>query len=514
MQLERDLHIGNTSIGLLVTVSTAVGAVATLPIGALTDRINRTNLLAGAILIWSVAMVVSGASTSFEMLLLTRLALGAVVATAGPTVASLTGDLFPAAERGRIYGFILTGELIGTGIGFLVSGDIAAVLSWRYAFWVLAVPGVILAWAIWRLLPEPARGGQSRLQAGDELIRSATQVAREQPAPARGGDSAASTSPRGEDEGKVAREVQKQAIAPHEDLVLDTDPAGKSLWWAVRYVLSVRTKRVLILASALGYFFFSGLRTFAVVFPRDRFGVAQGVASILLVVIGVGAIVGVLATGRLGDWLIERRHITARPLVGGLSFLLAAALFLPGPLTTSLLVAATVAVLRRRRGRRGEPTPGRRSPGHNALPPVGPGRSRPHRAPCLPRGDRPAAVRLRLHPIRRAHQRAGQPHRRRRTRRIRTGRHLPHHAHAPHRHRPAPAAACPQHLPPRRRHRAGLRTRHPPAAPAGLRYRARPGHRETNPAMIMRNEPHPAGELPPSPPAAAAAFAGPGGGRK
>jgi len=340
VQLERDLHIGNTSIGLLVTVSTAVGAVATLPIGALTDRINRTNLLAGAILIWSVAMVVSGASTSFEMLLLTRLALGAVVATAGPTVASLTGDLFPAAERGRIYGFILTGELIGTGIGFLVSGDIAAVLSWRYAFWVLAVPGVILAWAIWRLLPEPARGGQSRLQAGDELIRSATQIAREQPAPARGGDSAASTSPRGEDEGKVAREVQKQAIAPHEDLVLDTDPAGKSLWWAVRYVLSVRTKRVLILASALGYFFFSGLRTFAVVFLRDRFGIAQGLASILLVVIGVGAIVGVLATGRLGDWLIERRHITARPLVGGLSFLLAAALFLPGLLTTSLLVAA------------------------------------------------------------------------------------------------------------------------------------------------------------------------------
>ncbi len=176
-----DLHIGNTSIGLLVTVSTAVGAIATLPIGALTDRINRTNLLAGAILIWSVAMMISGASTSFEMLLLTRLALGAVVATAGPTVSSLTGDLFPAAARGRIYGYILTGELIGTGIGFLVSGDVAAVLSWRYSFWVLAVPGVILAWAIWRLLPEPARGGQSRLQAGDEPIRSATQVAREQP---------------------------------------------------------------------------------------------------------------------------------------------------------------------------------------------------------------------------------------------------------------------------------------------------------------------------------------------
>jgi predicted MFS family arabinose efflux permease len=114
VQLERDLHIGNTSIGLLVTLTTGIGALATLPVGMLVDRVHRVRLLAGAILIWSVAMVSSGASTSFEMLLLTRLALGAVVATAVPTVSSLTGDLFPAAARRRIYGYILTGELIGT----------------------------------------------------------------------------------------------------------------------------------------------------------------------------------------------------------------------------------------------------------------------------------------------------------------------------------------------------------------------------------------------------------------
>jgi len=189
---------------------------------------------------------------------------------------------------------------------------------------------------------------------------------------------------------------------------LDTDPTEKSLLWAVRYVVSIRTNRVLILVSALGYFFFSGLRTFAVVFLRDRFGIAQGVASILLVVIGVGAIVGVVATGRLGDWLIERRHITARPLVGGLSFLLAAALFLAGLLTTSLLsphrccsspppVSA------------GPTTVGRRPPGPDAHSAVGPRRSRPHFSALGSGGDRPAAVRLRLHPVRCAHRRAGQP---------------------------------------------------------------------------------------------------------
>jgi len=140
-QLEAALHIGNTDIGLLAAVSTAVGAVATLPVGALTDRINRTWLLTAAIVVWSAAEVLSGASNSFLMLLFTRVALGAVVATAGPVVASLTGDLFPASARGRIYGFILTGELLGAGVGFLVSGDVAAVLSWRYSFWILAVPG-------------------------------------------------------------------------------------------------------------------------------------------------------------------------------------------------------------------------------------------------------------------------------------------------------------------------------------------------------------------------------------
>jgi len=43
--------------------------------------------------------------------------------------------------------------------------------------------------------------------------------------------------------------------------VLYTDPTGMSLWSAARYGLSIRTNRVLIVSSALGYFFFSGLRT-------------------------------------------------------------------------------------------------------------------------------------------------------------------------------------------------------------------------------------------------------------
>src|SRR5437763_14378557 len=159
--LRHDLHISNTDIGLLVSVTSIVAAIASLPFGVLADRVRRTWTLGAAIVLWGGAMIWSATVGSFGELLLARLFLGGVTAAAGPMVASLVGDSFPAAERGRIYGYILAGELVGAGVGFAVTGDIAA-LSWRAALVILAVPAFVLAWLVWRL-PEPARGGRDAL---------------------------------------------------------------------------------------------------------------------------------------------------------------------------------------------------------------------------------------------------------------------------------------------------------------------------------------------------------------
>ncbi len=331
-ELERSLHLSNTEVGLMVTVSVGIGAVATLPIGVLTDRVNRTRLLWISVLVWALAVVASGLAVSFAMLLLTRLALGAVVATAYPATASLTGDLFPPADRGRVYGYILAGELVGSGVGFLVSGELAAALSWRAGFLWLAIPSVLLAWALRRYLPEPARGGQSRIGEGDTEIRSADHV-RAHPVAVGSSDAPDGTA------GELADKVEQQQVTPHERLVLRDDPTGRSLWWAVRYTLSIRTNLVLVVASGLGYFFLQGLETFAVVYMRGRYGLSQSGATALLVVLGLGAIVGVLLTGAVSDRLIHRGRITARPVVAGLSFLAAATLFVPGLLSSSLLAA-------------------------------------------------------------------------------------------------------------------------------------------------------------------------------
>lgn len=331
-ELERALRISNTELGLLVSLPSLIGALATIPVGMLADRTRRVALLAASILVWGMAMIASGVATSFSMLLLTRLALGAVTATAGPTLASLTGDLFPAHDRGRIYGFMLTGELIGAGFGFMISGLVASALSWRAAFFVLALPSVALAVALWRSVPEPARGGQSRLEPGAQAIVGADEVRERAGHPAAEAASADAHT-------LAADAVESRHIRPHEDLVLHEDPARMPLAAAVRYVLSVRTNVVLIVASALGYFYFAGVRTFGVDFFQGWYGLSHAEATLLLVALGAGALVGVLVSGRTADWLIRHGRLNGRIVVAAIAYLVAVAAFLPALLMPSLGIA-------------------------------------------------------------------------------------------------------------------------------------------------------------------------------
>lgn len=332
--LKSALHIGNVEVGWLVTVSTGIGAIVTLPFGALADRVHRGRLLVIAILVWSTMMVVGGASTSYWMLLLSRLALGAVVAAASPTVMSLIGDFFRPGERGRILGYTLAGELVGVAFGFLISGNVAAALSWRASFWILALCGFALAGVIWKLLPEPARGGHGIVPIGTTDIPDdgSTDKLREEEE-----DADYEYDPSDAD---VDREVRENDdIEPHADLVLHDGARDMSLWQAVHYVLSIRTYRMLILASALGYFYFTGVRTFAIVFLRDRFALEQAVASSLSVGLGLGAVIGVLLTGRIGDALIARGRLNGRVIMGGCAYLLATLAFIPGLLSGALWVS-------------------------------------------------------------------------------------------------------------------------------------------------------------------------------
>jgi MFS family permease len=301
--LKQSLHINDIQVGLLVTVSTGVGAVATLLAGPLADRTVRVRLLWITLLVCSAAMALSAAAPSYGWLLTCRVGLGAGMAVSGPVVASLIGDYFRPGERGRVYGLVLAGEGTCTAVGLLMAGELGA-LSWRLGFGWLAVVGFALAVAVATMLREPLRGSQGRR-----------------------GDRAAALS---------------LVAGPR---VPDENARRQSVWRDLRWVLSIRTNVVLIAGSSFGYFFSTGLSTFGVALLCGRFQIGQAVATVLIATLGVGALIGVLSTGRIADWLTNRGQISARIVVGGAAFLAAAVFILPTLLTHSLPLALVFAFL-------------------------------------------------------------------------------------------------------------------------------------------------------------------------
>jgi MFS family permease len=330
VELRRALHISNTDIGLLVSVTALVAAVFSLPFGVLADRVRRTWVLSFALVTWGAAMLWSATASSFGQLLVARLALGAVTAAAGPITASLSGDWFPAAERGRIYGYILTGELLGAGAGFAFTGDIAA-LSWRAAFVILGIPAFALAWLIFRL-PEPVRGGQGALapEPGPAPRPGAPPGPPGQPR-----ESAPGAKPEPADAQRLARE---QGIRPNPELARRATER-MSFPKAVRYVLAVRTNVALIISSACGYYFLAGVQTFGSEFVGGQYHVGQAVANLLLLVVGAGAVAGVLASGPISDTLLHRGHLNARITTAAVAATASVLLFIPALITHSAFTA-------------------------------------------------------------------------------------------------------------------------------------------------------------------------------
>ena len=320
IQLRDDLGISNTDIGLLVTVTSLVAAAASLPFGVLADRVRRIPMLAGAIVLWGGAMLWTASAPTFGRLLLARVFLGGVTAAAGPIVASLVGDWFAPSERGRIYGYIISGELVGAAIGFAVTGGIAT-LSWRAAFVMLALPAFVLAWLVFQLR-DPVRGGQAPLRA--DWAAEAEVLEPDD------------SEPQVTDAQHLALQ---RGIEPDPELVLRRDPRGMNIFAATRYVLSIRTNVALIVASACGYYFLAGVQTFGVEFVTKQYGIAQVVSTLVLLVVGAAGVVGVLAGGALGDFLLHRGYLNGRILVSAVSAALAVVFFIPAIFTRSPLNA-------------------------------------------------------------------------------------------------------------------------------------------------------------------------------
>ncbi len=158
-QIRLELKLTDSGVAFLTGVSLAFFYVIMgIPLSWIADRYNRRNLLAASITIWSAMTALCGMSQGYMQLLLARIGVGIGEAGGTPSCNSIVADYFPAGRRAMAMTIFALGAPIGAWLGADMAGYVAAKYSWRAAFYVLGVPGVLLAIVIMLTIKEPKRG--------------------------------------------------------------------------------------------------------------------------------------------------------------------------------------------------------------------------------------------------------------------------------------------------------------------------------------------------------------------
>jgi len=148
-------------MGLLSTAF-MVSYMLTAPVfGWLAGLTSRWLLIAVGVALWSLASGASGLAAGFSVLLVTRCFVGIGEGAYGPVAPTVLSDFYPVAQRGRILALFYVAIPVGSALGFVLGGSVARLdpqnQSWRWAFYLVVVPGLLLA--LWSLLMrEPQRG--------------------------------------------------------------------------------------------------------------------------------------------------------------------------------------------------------------------------------------------------------------------------------------------------------------------------------------------------------------------
>ena len=172
--IKADLELTDSQMGLLLGFAFALFyATMGIPLGWLADRFSRRNIVAIGITVWCAATAAAGLSRNFTQLFVTRMLVGVGEATLSPCALGIITDYFPPNSRGRAIAFYTGAVSIGSGIAYLVGGQIiqwaevqdslslpffGEIRPWQVVFLAVGAPGLIIA-ALMFTVREPKRTG-------------------------------------------------------------------------------------------------------------------------------------------------------------------------------------------------------------------------------------------------------------------------------------------------------------------------------------------------------------------
>lgn len=169
--IKLEFGVSDTAMGFLsgfafVFFYTLMG----IPIARLADRRSRTLIITVSVAIWSITTAACGLARNFVQLALTRVLVGIGEAGGTPPSHSLLSDYFPLEKRATALGIYSWGVYIGSALAFLAGGYLVQNYSWRTAFFIVGLPGVILALLVWLTVKEVPRGRTDSANTATESI--------------------------------------------------------------------------------------------------------------------------------------------------------------------------------------------------------------------------------------------------------------------------------------------------------------------------------------------------------
>lgn len=155
----RDLGLDYQDLGNISAVLALAWGISSIFMGRLSDRIGRRKIIIPSVIIFSLLAGLSGLATGVGALLLIRAVMGVAEGAFTPTSIAATGEASHPSRLGMNIGIQQAFfPLLGLGLAPIIATQLLLVLpSWRWVFVLVSVPGFLLAWALYRVLREPAR---------------------------------------------------------------------------------------------------------------------------------------------------------------------------------------------------------------------------------------------------------------------------------------------------------------------------------------------------------------------
>jgi ACS family hexuronate transporter-like MFS transporter len=157
--IQPDLNLSNFQIGNIVSAFSFSWAIAGLCVGTLVDRFGRRKvMLVTATVVFSMASVLSGFASGFAWLLGARLLMGIAEGGIMPITQTLIAAEVPHERRGLAQGITQNfgANLLANTLGPIVIVWMAGGFGWRNAFFLAALPGIVMALLIAAMVREPA----------------------------------------------------------------------------------------------------------------------------------------------------------------------------------------------------------------------------------------------------------------------------------------------------------------------------------------------------------------------